>query len=319
MNPYLYNLKKIARDLSVTNPVLAKKLDEQIKLAITNPGRQTIEDHVEKSISILKSIKSTLESTLKDYGDLDEENLKDFASAFDNAADAEIEALQNVLAKVQANHAASVAGPKDWLKGLFKNKKKNEEPSGMEPSYRMKESDIDDFVEGKSEWDSAKMISDEAKSNRNFFSGVSDVIAMFKKLVEKPTKAAIDTMIKAIDKLISTGKSMLKQEKKVEPKKTPAPPKPKSDTSIKTPDFENKVNHYVDMLKENIDNPVKVKKYLKEFFDTMKADVEDERVSFAARKVATARVVRLAAKFPSLKSELSKTVRVLNGVTTGTL
>ena len=314
MNAY-ENLIRIARTLSESDPLLGLELEESVRTAIIRSNVETYSKHVERAVATLKSLKSTIEETMKEFGDVDAENMADFASSFDDAAAAEIEALRTLMERVQARSASSrEAGPKDWLKGLFKKDKKPEqskswEDSEMQPSYRMDDADIEDWIGGKKDWDSSKSISEEAGEKDKFFGGVSDVVKMFDKLVKAPSKGAIDTMLKAINGLLDLGKKIIGA-----PEPKPAgPPKPQAKPEeIKTPKFDEVVSHYVDMLQENAGDPIKMKKYLKELFSKVKADVEDEKVSFASRRRAAVRLATFVRGNPSYRAAILPVIVRLN-------
>jgi len=317
------NLIRIANELSESDPLLGHELEESVRTAIINPNVETFSKQVERAVATLKSLKSTIEETMKEFGDVDAENMADFASTFDDAAAAEIEALRTVMERVQASRSASSreAGPKDWLKGLFKKKDKKPETtwedSEMQPSYRMDDADIEDWIGGKKDWDSSKSISEEAGEKDKFFGGVSDVVKMFDKLVKAPSKGAIDTMLKAINGLLDLGKKLIgAPEAKPKPAGPPKPgDRPKSQAKpeeIKTPKFDEVVSHYVDMLQENAGDPIKMKKYLKELFTKVKADVEDEKVSFASKRRAAVRLATFVRGNPSFKGALLPMIVRLN-------
>jgi ElaB/YqjD/DUF883 family membrane-anchored ribosome-binding protein len=320
MNAY-ENLIRIARTLSESDPLLGLELEESVRTAIIRPNVMAYSKHVERAVATLKSLKSTIEETMKEFGDVDAENMADFASSFDDAAAAEIEALRTLMERVQARSASSrEAGPKDWLKGLFKKDKKPEqskswEDSEMQPSYRMDDADIEDWIGGKKDWDSSKSISEEAGEKDKFFGGVSDVVKMFDKLVKAPSKGAIDTMLKAINGLLDLGKKIIgaPEPKPAGPPKPGDRPKPQAKPEeIKTPKFDEVVSHYVDMLQENAGDPIKMKKYLKELFSKVKADVEDEKVSFASRRRAAVRLATFVRGNPSYRAAILPVIVRLN-------
>lgn len=325
MSVYAFRVMRIARELAKTDALLAYELEQNVRTMLAaNPGFVSFETLVQNALDRLAEVKSVLDETLKKHSEFTEDDLNDFASTFDDEAAAEVESLRLLMEQAKAAKLASSrqAGPKDWFKGLFKKKnkqKKEEESDDRQPSYRMDDSDMDDFIEGKKDWDSSRSISEQAKEKDEFFDGVKNVMKIYEKVIEAPSKAGIQSLSKLIDDITSLGKKLIgkssPKEESVEKKKPTPKVVEKKPSQAETPNLEGVVQHYVDMLQESSGDIEKTKKYLKELFQAVKKDVAEEHASLASSVIRRKAAVRLASYVkvrPAMKPALLPLIVSLN-------
>jgi hypothetical protein len=320
MSLYARNILRIARGLSESDPLLAHELEESVRAimktsaartAVVNPGAKSFFSDVEKAVKQLEDIKSLLAETMRTYGYTSRKELEEFASVFDDAAEAEIAALENSMAHARARITAAVrrasrqAGPMDWLKGLFKGKKKPDaDELEHQPSYKVDDAGIDKWLEGDAEWDSAHGVNEELKENKKFFSEVDSVLKLFNDVVKKPTKVSINALVKTVDRVLSLGRKILNPQEAKTPRLAPE--------TAKTPHLEQTVQHYVDLLSKASGNVADTKKYLKELFHAVKADVQDERATLSSRRASARRLAAFVLKNPAHKAEIIPLIYRLN-------
>lgn len=312
MSSRAQGLLNIAAALEDVEPLLAYELAENVRAlasgrrvtAVINPEVRKFEDHVESMVTVLKSLDQELTRALEE---LDTEDAKEFAKFFEDVVDAENEELRRMLKKTQmmaaaarvARTAGRTAGPLDFVKKLFKKDKKKEkpaeeEPAGMEPSYRMDEGTMDEFVEGKREWaDPGHYIEQEMKENREFFDGVTQVLKDMEKARKEPSKNLIGRIKKTVERLIRQGgnllkgirKHLLEPAAKVEITEEGYEGKKPEKSKLPPEMLESTVEHYADMLKESLGDETKTLKYLKELFGKVGPMIEEERATLAARRL----------------------------------
>lgn len=207
MNEPAWKLIKIARGLASRDPLLAYELEASVRrLTVANPSAQTLEKEIESAVTVLKSMRQELELALaKLETDSDAE---EFAKFFDDAAEAEVEELRRLLkGRVSAAH---MAGPKDWLKKLFKRKESPAEDEESKSTYNMSDADMDAFVQGDGDWkDPGHYVGEEAKENNEFFSGVKNLLGQFDKMKKEPSKDGATDLMKAVDTLVKGGEKLL--------------------------------------------------------------------------------------------------------------
>lgn len=349
------NLLHIAAGLK--DPLIAYELERnvlslsglrKVRRAVVNPGVKTWEEHVDGMVAVLKSLDAELAEalaeaeTIQDLKDVDAISAE-FADLFGDVL-AEEEQLgvlvdnSSNLGKI-ASHGR-VAGIGDFLKGILKGMK-GEGPdapegadAGMAPSYTLDEGTMDDFVEGKAEWmDASQYIEEEFNEHKDFFGGASDVLESIKSIRQQIQDATLEvpTVQKLRDKvqnLIRHGQNMLKGIKKhlLEPApqvileedddEAPADDD-KSGGDSPLWDLGTTVEHYVDVLRENLGDENKLKSLLKELFKKVGPVVQGERASLAARRQAQRIVlpalVRLAHARPHLRPVFLPIIRQAAG------
>ena len=263
----IQSLLKIAKDLQKVDPLMAYELEKSI-VAISNPGATSFKDKIENIVTVLKSLKQELEAADVEI-DADTD-LEEFAKFFDDAAEAEADQLENLLNKARRSASVRIAGPLDKLKGLFK-KDDDEDFEVMKPSYDLSDEDIDAFVEGDAELDSAYFIRKEKEENEEFLNDVEKTLDDVEELREKPSRSLLKSLIDRVTQLISDGTDLLggKRDKKIPSKVNlveDEPAKPKTPSAKKPLNFETIVDHYADMLKEYSGDEKATVKYLKELF-----------------------------------------------------
>ena len=323
MNSNTWRLIRIAKRISREDPILGYDLEVAARKhgAVSNPGRSNFDKDLQSTVTILKSLKQELNGALEklDSGKL-EEDTEEFSKFFKDEASAEQEELRQILKRVKAA-SSRTAGPKDFLKGLFKKKKApKEESGGMSPSYQMDDSTSDEFVEGKRDWmEPGQYVEHESKQNKEFFGKVNEVTDTVEKLRDKPTKGAIESLLKTIDWLISGGEKLLKgvrehlkttmpeigEEGSKEEKKSPLKREKLSPEKL-----EDVVGHYSELLKESSGDENKTIKFLKEFFDAVGPSIKDDRAALAAtRKKLLPVLIRVAFTTPRVRPMFLPVIR----------
>ncbi len=330
MSLVLWQTVKMARRIAKTDPMLGYEL-EQSAVAVVNPGAKSFEKDLANTVSTLEGLEKELEAALDDIDSMD---AKEFAGWFDDAVEAEEEQLRQMLKK-----ASTTAGFKDFFK-KFKRKPKEEkkekppeakddpDAKANEPSYQMDEQSMDEFVEGKKEWkDPGHYIEEETKENKEFLKGVSDVLADMDKVRDKPSRDAVQDVLKRVKDLIGKGRAMMKgarehlkkPDTKVEiteegrEEGKPAGGKRK----LAPEDLERLVDHYTDMLKESLGDPGKTVKYLKDLFRDVGPAIHEERAEIAAvRKKMAIMLVHLANMNYELRPRLLPVIHRLAGLKT---
>lgn len=323
MNP-VEQLLNIASELAEADPALALELERSVlaatRSAVINPGVQKFEDHVEKMVTVLKSMVKELDDGLKE---ISTDDAAEFAKFFEDVVDAEEQQLKALFEKSKtlktaARLAARTAGPLDFVKNIFKKKPAEEDKSETHAPYSMNEEEMDSFVDGKSDWaEGSKYIEKEFKENKEFFDGVAGLLTQFKRVKKSPSRALVESLKDAAQKLIKTGENImkgirntLKQGPKVEitedglgDKKAPA----KND-KISPERLESTVDHYTDMLKESLGDEKKTLKFLKELFQAVGPLLDEERASIAAKKILPV-LVRTAHATPKARPVLIPVIR----------
>ncbi len=345
------NLLRIASDLEVSDPFLAYELEQdvlslsglrKVRKAVINPGVQTWEEHVENMVAVLKSLGQELTKVLNEVETLEElkdidEAIKKFKVLFEDL-DAEEQQLEEILGRSRqlGKFASSrdVAGVKDFLKGMwdkFKGEKAEADSSGMSPSYTMDEGTMDDIIEGKANWmDASQYIEEEFREHKDFFSGANDVLDQMRSVRDEAQeetleKGAVQKLIEQVQNLIRHGQNMLKGIKKhlLEPaaqvvlEEDEEAPKKDEEANLGIRGLEGTVEHYIDVLRDNLDDEGKLLKLLKELFRKVKPLVEEERGSIAvrrqARRIVLPVLVRLAHARPHLRPTLLPVIRQATG------
>ncbi len=241
-----------------------------------NPGAKSSKEHLTEAMDALKKYRDVLQTTMDKFGALDPENVKEFMSVFDDKAAAEKEVLENLMREVRSA-SDRTAGPMDFVKGLFKKKEKpaKEDKAEDQPSYDISDDEMDSFVQGI-DVDKGAKVDRGFKVKKDFDSGMSTVKKTMETLDKSPTKEGIEKLLKKIDQVIELGVELLGGKPD---KRGHAPPSPKADKpqGFKTPNAMVTVKNYVDLINDNESNPEKVKKLLKELFQTLRVDVASKK------------------------------------------
>ena len=290
MNIASNNLFKISSQ--ILDPLLAYDLDRNVKslIAIQNPNRERNEDKIERIVYVLKSMRQEIEKALSDL-----ETAEEFSKFF-NEGLPEINQLEAISKRASVKRLA----------------KSDAWESGIDPSYDMPDEDIDAFIEGKEKWDSGKSIGEEREKLVYFLHDVSTLVSTFNNAKKDKTnsKSLMTKILDKIDDLISKGSEMIGGISTGKPKKKPlVAPKPKLDKK-KSPvlNLENKVEHYIDMLKQNIGNESKTVKTLREFFNEMRPAIEEEKGVIASSLPV---LIRIAHKYDNLRPGLVPIIKKL--------
>lgn len=312
MNP-VKNLLRIASSIEAEDPLLSYELSESVRrivgdhvrVSVVNPGVQTFEEYVEQMVLVLKSLGQELETALRDFDDA-----REFAKFFAEGL-AEEQELRQLLEKSKSlGKVASTAGFGDWFKGvvnLFRSENKEDEESGVQPSYTLDESTIEDFVEGSAEWaDASHYIEQEFQENKEFFGGADEVLAALGQLKKSPTEDGVKSLLEKVRQYVRFGERMLRGVRKhlmepaakitLEEDEVPAA-KGETGPALKV-DLEDTVGHYIDALRGALGDEKKTVNLLKELFGKVEPLVQEERgeISFAARMEARRRVLPLLVK-----------------------
>lgn len=322
MDSHTWNLIKAARRIASHDPLLAYELERGTRrlCAVINPGARGLESEISSMVTVLKSLRGELKGALDK---LEEEewdpDADEFAKFFDDQASAEEEELRRLLKRVRAASSV-VAGPKDWLKSLFKGKKKDPEDGGSGATYQMDDASMDEFVEGKRDWaDPGHYVGEEKKQNEDFFGGVKKALTDMESVRKKPSKGSIQSLIGFIDRLVKSADALVGGVR--EHLRDPAPGKadltdtdlgdkhrkqPSKSKMLEGDALAQAVDYYTDLLREKIGDDAATVKGLKEFFKAVGLG-EDERVELASVRAAS--LVRIAHAHPALRPALLPVIR----------
>lgn len=271
MDQNSWKLIKIARAISKNDPLHGYDLEQSARrmIALINPGAKTFEQSVESLVTVLKSLKQELESASEKLSD--DMDASEFAKFFDDAADAESEELRRLLKSMRAA-SIHVAGPMDWIRNKFK-KPEPEESTGLEPSYEMPDSAMNDFVEGDRNWEEpSHYIEKETSENKEFFSDVESLLADIDAVKKKPSKELLDKSIHFIDHLITKGQELVKgvrdhlKEKPAKAEVSDNGMDSKSEPGPAKLPAKLTLQHYVDMLNDALGDEGQTVKALKGLF-----------------------------------------------------
>lgn len=315
-----HSLLRLAAQISRKNPLLGYELEHSVRsLAAVQPGTRSFEQTLESMMGLLKTLRKDLKKSLEDIEDSEE-----FAKFFDDASlDENFRQFQKLVDKASksaVSRAAAVAGPMDWIKNKLKpsdkkpakkKEKADTENSGMTPSYRMEDSMMDEFVDGKRNWaDPGHYIEQETKENGEFFDSASDLLKQSKSVLKKPEKSSVKKLLDTVEAVIRKGGNVLKgiykhlEEPAVKPDLNHEPKKPpKAPGKKKTFNLEGTVDHYTDMLKESSGDEKKTLSLLKEFFNSVKPALDGDQAVLASRRVASV-FIRTAHANPNLRPAL---------------
>jgi predicted RNA-binding Zn-ribbon protein involved in translation (DUF1610 family) len=348
------NLLSIAESLAASSPDASRALVAAVaastgysRLSVINPGVKTWEQHMDEMLSVLKSLDQELGSALSDYEDADE-----FAKFFEDGISEEEElrkildrtkALGKVASRVSADEQTS--GFKDFFKSMskkLKKDKKSEDPASVPTSYNIDDKAMDDFVEGSRPWmDASQYIEEEFRENRDFFDGAKALLADMDDVRIEPTRDRIRAIRDRIPALIKRGQEVLSgardhlkqsepvkmegeegpvnaEGKQVQLEEDAEPAAPDTHGSQDPKHFQWTVKHYVDMLRESLDDPDKMTKYLKELYNEVgpqlkAASTDLQATRMAARRVITPVLVRLAQSRPSTRAVILPILRAAAG------
>jgi soluble cytochrome b562 len=332
-NVVAHSLLDVAASLSAAGPLSSLEAGRDV-LAVVNPGREKFHDHVEKTMSVVKSLKQELSQALKDY-----ETAEEFAKFFSDGFSEEDE-LRKLLKKGSSKAAsAELAGLGDVVKNLFKKKEKpkpadadhaqewGETDSG--PSYRMDDSQMDDFVDGRRDWkDPGQYVEEEAKENKEFSSKADSILSEMDAARKNPSKGAVEKLLKAVDVVLRHGENILKgaykhlegpsapksdsdrsgDVKNSPSKRPPSPPRPKKTDA----GLEAMIGDFANRLKENSGNESRLKSTLRELFQAVGPLLGDPKAASGAVQIATS-LIRIAHANPASRPVLLPVIRRLTG------
>lgn len=275
--------------------------------AVVNPGVVTWQDHVEEMLSVLKALDQELGQALTDY-----ETAEEFAKFFEGGI-AEEDQLKDILKRTKAlGKVASRTAAEEETSGFgdfFKNMKKklqkkdpDADPDVMgQPGYSLSDKAMDEFVEGSREWvDASKYVENEFKENKDFFSGVALALSDMDKLREMPTRDGVRALRDRVMALVKAGKGVLDNARRHF--KSPAPLHTKQEED--DVDLGWTVQHYIEMLRESLSDPEKMKSYLRKMFEDLGPSLKTASVPPAkaqARRVVASLLVRLAKDRPAVR------------------
>lgn len=346
------NLLHIAGRLEESHPLLAYELEQntlalsglrKVRRAVVNPGVQTWEEHIENMVSVLKSLEKEMGDAIREaetVNDLNEIDRKaeEFSVLFQETAEEEKlrEYLEN--SSMLGKTASGTAGVKDFLQNIWKSvtDKKDSDPDsaeGVSPSYTLDEGAMDAIVEGKADWmDASQYIEEEFKENKDFFSdtqGLLDQMVQVRKDLKTGYNLDVGFLQEVLGKiqgLIKKGGEMVRgiRQHLLEPVPQVILEEDEdeidvTDTGSGTEvwDLEGTVEHYIDVLRDNLGNEAKLTSLLKELFKKVGPVVEEQRGSLAARRQAQRVVlpvlIRLAHARPHLRPALLPVIRMATG------
>ncbi len=332
------NLLSIAASLVASDPAASRALVAAVaaaglRLSVVNPGVKTWEQHMDEMLSVLKSLDQELGSALSDYEDADE-----FAKFFEDGISEE-EELRKILdrtkslGKVASRLAADeqTSGFKDFWKSMTKKLRKDQKDAdpSVPTSFNMDDKAMDEFVDGSRDWlDASQYIAEEYRENRDFFDGAKALLSDMDDVRIDPTRDKIrairdriPALIKRGQEILSGARDHLKTMVNLEGEDGPInedgkPVQLEEDAPAPSPDTHGKqdpkhfqwtVKHYVDMLRESLDDPDKMTKYLKELYNEVgpqlkaaSASLREERR--AAQRVITPVLLKLAKSRPSTRA-----------------
>jgi predicted RNA-binding Zn-ribbon protein involved in translation (DUF1610 family) len=312
-------LKQAALNLSARIAGEEETASEE-QVAIVNPGVVSWQQHIEEILSTLKSLDQELGGALADL-----ETTEQFVKFFKGGLVEESQLKKALerhkkLGKVASSHVAAedeTAGFGDFWKSV-KNKFTDEEYDDGDGSgsYDLPDKAVDEFVEGSRPWlDASQYVETEYKENQEFFGELSKILVEMDRLRNDPTRGAVTALRDRVMKLIKTGKDVLNNARRHfnQPKSTA----PKTDDT----DLGFTVSHFIEMLKEHINDPVKTKQYLRELFSDvgpmLKEASGNAETHRRARQIARTKIastlIRFAAKNPSSRAYLLPILREITG------
>jgi hypothetical protein len=320
MNPYIQRLYRIASELS--DPTLGYELENNVHkliamrrtVSVVNPGFKSWEKHVEEMVMVLKSLQQEIKTALEKY-----DSAEEFANFFEGEVVQEEDELRKILNRShELGKVASTghtAGIGDFFKNMFKKLKKDQndaESSGQEPAYSLDDASIDNFVEGQSDWkDAAHYVQQEYKENKDFFSGAQDVLHKMEKARHTPNKGALKQILDEIRDLLKTGQDMLKGVRK-----HLMTPSSDVDVESEVSNFEDTVETYIEVLRENLKDPEKLMQTLHDMFEDVGPMIGSNHTSsnkqLAARRVLPI-LIRVAHARPNMRPILLPVIKRATG------
>lgn len=325
MNTPAWRLIKLARSISKRDPILGYELEQNVRhyVALINPGAESADEKLESTVTVLKSLRQELEDIVaKMDSDADAE---EFAKFFDDEAAAEEEELRRLLKEVRSA-STKVAGPLDWLKKKFKKSPPKADDSESGPSYEMSDSTMDDFVDGKGDWeDASHYVQEEANEKKQFSDTVQKILSDVDAVRKKPSMPTLEKLIDQISKAVDFGENLMKGAFKHHSGPAESPSKAVEDienddgsidvdtseldkkNSKITPELEQTIDQYVDALQDAKGDEKKTVQYLQELFDEVKPVLTYDSLfaaAVAASGLRPAQIVRLAHSNPGLRPAL---------------
>lgn len=304
------------------------------RVSVVNPGFKGWEQHMEEMVGTLKALDQELGKALSDYDDADE-----FAKFFEDGVSEE-EELRNILDRTKqlgkvASHVSAdeqTSGFNDFFKNMRKKFKKDEKKAedgnpSLPAQYRLDDKAMDDFVEGSRDWlDASQYVEMEFAENRDFFDGANALLADMDDVRVEPSREKVMAIRDRIPALVKRGQDVLKgarehlnaQKVETSGQGEPADPDDGTDAPVHgdahapgdPKHLQWTVKHYVDMLRESLEDPEKTKKYLRELYNEVGPQL---KAATEARRIITPILVRLAQTRPSTRSLLLPILRTAAG------
>ncbi len=341
-------LLDIAASLASESPAAAAALHAAVasRIAVVNPGVKGWERYIDEMLAVLKSLDQELDQALSDY-ETAEEFSKFFEDGI--AEEEELRKILDStkkLGKVASAVAADdqTSGFKDFFKTMKKKFLKDwdgapDDPEGtsVPAQYHMDEKSMDDFVEGSRDWlDASQYVELEYAENRDFFDGARALLADMDDVRIDPSREKIRAIRDRIPAIVKRGQDILSRAREhlraesVEAEdhdEAAGDDVNPSSKSIQIEEDEPKVHgdshgekdpkhlqwtvkHYVDMLRESLDDPEKMRKYLKELYNEVGPQL---KAASEARKLLTPRLIKLAQVRPALRPVIVSAVRAYAG------
>jgi len=339
----------IAASVASASPAAAAALHAAVagRIAVVNPGVKGWERYIDEMLAVLKSLDQELDQALSDY-ETAEEFSKFFEDGI--AEEDELRKILDStkkLGKVASAVAADdqTSGFKDFFKTMKKKFLKDWDGAPDDPDstsvpaqYHMDEKAMDDFVEGSRDWlDASQYVEMEYSENRDFFDSARALLADMDDVRIEPSREKIRAIRDRIPAIVKRGQDILGRAREhlraesvetedqdeasgddVNPSSKSIQiedddgPKPHGDShGEKDPKhLQWTVKHYVDMLRESLDDPEKMKKYLKELYNEVGPQL---KAASDARRLLTPRLIKLARARQDLRPVILPAVRAYAG------
>jgi septum formation inhibitor MinC len=316
VNQNLQNLLKISNEI---DPVLGESLRKNLinitkfkKISVVNPDVQKFEERLQTLVNSLKSVNKDIKKALDnlDVEEIDEWFTKelDKINELDEAAERiEVSKFSSIASRIA--EIEDTAGIKDWVKNKFKKKPKaepkSEESESMAPSYQMDESRMDDFVEGKDDWgDASAYIEAESREKNELLGEIDNFLKEFKETEKgKPVRKNLEKLFEKSKGLIKRGEKFVKGFR--DHLKEPGAwlPRDEEKSDAKPKNLKKTVEHYSDMLRENLGDEDKTIQSLREFFKAVGPMIKEEKQASTTSSIIK-QLSRKASEDPSLRKKL---------------
>lgn len=305
MNIHHAELLKIASILEASNPLLAYRLEAQVKSLASGrisrfhkfaakPSVDFVKEQIKHLVDVMKKAQHELESSLSEddaafmaFFDKPFKEEKELKSAFEDVE--KLMKTASFIVKTASTHPRMAN-----LSEFFTRAKEEILGHGYDESQ--------------------------------FFWGSDDVLEQLKSLQKNPDKETVNGIIAQLEAFIQQGEELLNKateyddsdinpegkgitlegEEEINPdgidvdfSEDEGPEEVRAVPELEGYELEKIVQHYVDMLQKALkDQDMKsVNKFLKELFTETKANVEEETAKVAARKIARNRLLPILVRF----------------------